>query len=133
MPSGWLPELRFVFAIREPVARDLSWFNHKMNQARMHLGPGAHSPQVRHTPLLSSGHGEFCSLGDGNVWKGYPTYEGEVRCRKQELDHCLSEARSRLSNDKKAVIWAAQARAGALVMVGGKAIVMPGWVVKVTV
>ena len=102
MPSGWLPELRFVFAIREPVARDLSWFNHKMNQARMHLGPGAHSPQVRHTPLLSSGHGDFCSLGDGNVWKGYPTYEGEVRCRKQELDHCLSEARSRLSNDKKA-------------------------------
>jgi hypothetical protein len=85
MPASWVPQLRLVLTIREPIARDLSWFNHKLNRATtQHANSG--------TPLA----GDFCSLSDSSNQDGYPTYEGEVMCRKQEMDNCLKQARQRL-------------------------------------
>ena len=82
MPASWVPQLRVVLSIREPVARDLSWFNHKCAQLNQNR---------------ASMVDQFCSVsGDGGV-DDYPTYEGEVRCRKQELDSCMSGARLRLN------------------------------------
>jgi len=31
LPSYWVPQLRFLMSIREPIARDLSWFNHRLS------------------------------------------------------------------------------------------------------
>ena len=86
MPASWVPQLRVVLTIREPIARDLSWFNHKLNRAM-------YQQQKSNTSLA----GDFCSLSDGSNQDGYPTYAGEVMCRKQEMDSCLKQARQRLN------------------------------------
>ena len=79
MPASWLPQLRVVLTIREPIARDLSWFNHKVNRAMAQQSKGE-------APLA----GDFCSTSDQD---GYPSYEGEAMCRKLEMDNCLKQAR----------------------------------------
>ena len=86
MPASWVPQLRVVLTIREPIARDLSWFNHKLNRAM-------YQQQKSNTSLA----GDFCSLSDSSNQDGYPAYEGEVMCRKQEMDDCLKQARQRLN------------------------------------
>ena len=79
MPASWLPQLRVVLTIREPIARDLSWFNHKVNRAMAQQSKGE-------APLA----GDFCSTSEQD---GYPSYEGEAMCRKLEMDNCLKQAR----------------------------------------
>ena len=86
MPASWVPQLRVVLVIREPVARDLSWFNHKLSRAIVQKSRTG-------TPLA----GDFCSLPDGNSQDDYPSYDSEVGCRKLELDNCLKQARQRLN------------------------------------
>ena len=82
MPASWLPQLRVVLTIREPIARDLSWFNHKVNRAIAQQSKGE-------APLA----GDFCSTSGGSDQDGYPSYEGEAMCRKLEMDNCLKQAR----------------------------------------
>ena len=82
MPASWLPQLRVVLTIREPIARDLSWFNHKVNRAMAQQSKGE-------APLA----GDFCSMSGGSDQDGYPSYEGEAMCRKLEMDNCLKQAR----------------------------------------
>ena len=91
MPASWLPQLRVVLSIREPVARDLSWFNHKSATL------GRLSKNDSRAGLVS----QFCSLSEDSSWGDYPTYEREVSCRKQELSNCMNAARLRL-NEKNA-------------------------------
>ena len=82
MPTSWLPQLRVVLSIREPIARDLSWFNHK-------------SAALGRLPKNASRAGmisQFCSLAEDSSWGDYPKYEDEVSCRKQELSHCMNGA-----------------------------------------
>merc|ERR1719506_24415 len=80
MPASWLPQLRVVLNLREPIARDLSWFNHKVNRAIAQRSKGV-------APLA----GDFCSTSGGSPIPA--SYEGEVMCRKLEMDNCLKQAR----------------------------------------
>jgi len=82
MPAAWLPQLRVVLSIREPIARDLSWFNHKSAALGRLPKTASRAPMVR----------QFCSLSEGSSWGEYPRYEDEVKCRKQELSNCLNGA-----------------------------------------
>jgi len=87
MPASWLPQLRVVLSIREPVARDLSWFNHKSATL------GRLSKNESRAGMVS----QFCSLSEDSSYGDYPTYEREVSCRKQELSNCMNAARLRLN------------------------------------
>ena len=84
LPASWVPQLRMVLVMREPVARDLSWFNHRSASV------GQDRSNMKYA---------FCSLSEADILdvNVYPTYEGEVQCRKQELDDCLKGARQRLN------------------------------------
>ena len=86
LPASWMPKLRMVLTVREPIARDLSWFNHR-------CATGSRDRLTRSNMKYT-----FCSVSEGDVLDKnfYPTYEGEVQCRKQELDNCLAQARQRL-------------------------------------
>ena len=86
LPSSWVPHLRMVLTVREPIARDLSWFNHRSAQS---CQPGADRSNMKYA---------FCSASDAQALDPnfYPSYEKEVECRKQELDDCLAAARQRL-------------------------------------
>ena len=86
LPTSWVPHLRMVLTVREPIARDLSWFNHRSAQS---VQPGQDRSNMKYT---------FCSVSDAQALDKnfYPSYEGEVECRKQELDNCLTGARRRL-------------------------------------
>jgi hypothetical protein len=86
LPASWVPHLRMVLSVREPIARDLSWFNHRSAQS---IQPGQDRSNMKYT---------FCSVTDAQAadTNFYPSYEGEVQCSKQELDNCLTGARQRL-------------------------------------
>ena len=77
MPASWLPQLRVVLSMREPIARDLSWFNHR----------SANLPKNASRASMVS---EFCSLSEDSSFGDYPKYEDEVSCRKQELSNCVN-------------------------------------------
>jgi len=85
LPASWVPHLRMVLSVREPIARDLSWFNHKSATS---IALGSRS-NMKYT---------FCSVTDAQAadTNFYPSYEGEAQCRKEELDNCLTGARQRL-------------------------------------
>jgi len=80
LPSHWRPQLRFLMSIREPIARDLSWFNHRLSAKARGV------PQPEYT---------FCSVTNSSA--SFPTYAAEVHCREQELNECLVRARRRLA------------------------------------
>ena len=81
LPSHWLPQLRILMLIRDPIARDLSWFNHKIDL-------------VTGRKQEMQGNNVFCAAPNS---QGIPTYHAEVECRKQELDNCMSQAREHLA------------------------------------
>lgn len=99
MPGHWLPKLRMVLSIREPIARDLSWFNHKLSAALVALSP---EKTAHHVPTLQND--SFCSLKPSErknslgLYEGglIPHYAAEVLCRKKEIDECLLQAQQRL-------------------------------------
>jgi len=79
-PPALRPQLRMVAIIREPIARDLSWFNHKLASVADLGGAfceGCPTDQV-----------DFCAPAAPG--RPGPTYEAETLCRKQELDGCLA-------------------------------------------
>ena len=88
LPSHWVPQLRFLMSIREPIARDLSWFNHRLS-AKARAQPYATSMRQRAHALtsiqpISLPDDAFCSVPNDSP--EFPTYEAEVFCRKQELN-----------------------------------------------
>jgi len=67
-PSSWLPQMKFISLAREPIARDLSWFNHLKRE--------------RDWP--------FCSpMPDGNGAGQSPLYADEARCNLEAINKCL--------------------------------------------
>ena len=98
LPSAWRPQLRFLMSIREPIARDLSWFNHRLSaKARAGASP-PYARALTSIQPISLPDAAFCSVP--NESPKFPTYEAEVSCRKQELNDCLTLARHRLSKAK---------------------------------
>lgn len=105
LPSYWVPQLRFLMSIREPIARDLSWFNHRLS-AKARAQPYAMRQRVHALRSASASAAiqpislpddAFCSVPNDSP--EFPTYEAEVFCRKQELNDCISRgARHRLSS-----------------------------------
>ena len=107
LPSHWVPQLRFLMSIREPIARDLSWFNHRLSakaraqpyamRQRAHaLRSASSSTSIQPNPAISLPDDAFCAVPNDSP--EFPTYEAEVFCRKQELNDCLElGARQRLS------------------------------------
>lgn len=70
-PAAVLPKIRMLAILREPIARDLSWYNHRL------LDPG----------LPDAGNLSFCA----QVSDGYgPTYAEETLCGYEKLKHCLA-------------------------------------------
>jgi len=69
VPSLWLPKMRFLAMVREPISRDVSWFNH----------------------LKREKDWPFCSpMPDGNGPGQSPTYADEAMCNLELLTECLS-------------------------------------------
>ena len=106
LPSSWVPQLRFLMSIREPIARDLSWFNHRLS-AKARSQPWYTMRQRAHAERSASASAAiqpislpddaFCSVPNDSP--EFPTYEAEVFCRKKELNDCISlGARQRLSS-----------------------------------
>ena len=89
MPSGWMPELRMVLLIREPIARDLSWFNHRLGKMEEAKKKGKYKPG-------RTSDSSFCSKLNNET--GYPEYGEEVKCNQEELELCMLRARSRLDS-----------------------------------
>lgn len=79
VPQRWLPELRMLILVREPIARDLSWYNHKLseNEERKRAG--------------SSGRFGFCAERlSGSSSSPALTYSAEASCQKSKLNTCMS-------------------------------------------
>jgi len=68
VPAAWVPNMRFVSMVREPIARDLSWFNH----------------------LKREDNWPFCAATpDGNGPGQSPSYAAEAACNLDLLNKCL--------------------------------------------
>jgi len=79
VPYKWQPELRFLTIFREPISRDLSWYNHRL------MEPGfpfcedqvaGHFDKRDDVPHLGKGRG--------------PTYAAEVECALSLLQQCMA-------------------------------------------
>jgi len=76
LPPDWVPELKLVVVLREPIARALSHFNMAI--------------QVQMLPL--------CSLGDERATPSKQTkFEDEMMCDHQRLDKCMKGDSSKKS------------------------------------
>lgn len=78
-PPALRPQLRMVVIVREPIARDLSWFNHKLESAADEGGAFC--------PGCAAGQVDFCAPTAPGM--PGPTYEAETLCRRDELERCL--------------------------------------------
>ena len=68
VPAQWVPKMRFVTMVREPIARDLSWFNH----------------------LKREENWPFCApTPNGNGAGQSPTYAEDAQCNLDLLQSCL--------------------------------------------
>jgi hypothetical protein len=92
VPKAWRPELRFLTIFREPISRDLSWYNHRLmdegypfceDQALGGFSIEAPKPTGlqftarRESPNFGAGHG--------------PTYASEAECTiKNFLKGCMA-------------------------------------------
>ena len=102
LPSHWRPQLRFLMTIREPIARDLSWFNHRLSAKARTGGSPSYARALTSIQPISLPDDAFCSVPNDSP--AFPTYEAEVFCRKQELNDCLSRgARQRLHKAEEAL------------------------------
>lgn len=76
-PPQWLPEMRFLAILREPLSRDLSWYNHRVTE------PGW----------------EFCAPSPGGFGAHTgPTYAAEVMCSLARFEACLDAGRAALGD-----------------------------------
>jgi len=79
IPPHWLPETRFLAILREPLSRDLSWYNHRLTE------PGW----------------EFCAPSPRGTGVGHgPTYAAEAKCAIARFETCLDAGRAAAKSEE---------------------------------
>ena len=99
IPPHWLPETRFLAILREPLSRDLSWYNHRLTEPNWEFcAPSPHGTGV--------GHG--------------PTYAAEAKCGIARFETCLDAGRGNAAGRAAAAKAPSEGRANATSSSAGK-------------
>jgi len=86
VPQALLPQQRFVVVLREPVQRDLSWFNHRAAEITMH------DYFCSDDAAAWARAGGYDAARAGGYDAAREAYGNEVGCALDGFAHCLSEA-----------------------------------------
>ena len=73
IPSSWLPRMRFIAILREPIARELSWYNHRLLEDGTENFLGSH----------------FCAASKEGAQRARTYLEAETLCSMQKWNSCF--------------------------------------------